>query len=385
MGVSLIQEAGGTEFDECRWHFGEGALAVLRGLDRAAQFGVRDDFLLSPHYYPAWGWTPDLPSGSIGFDFNIFHPKASEVIRNWAALMAERMKDKPALHSVCLANEPAYNASGRNKYSRPMFTDFLKAKHHSVDRMNALYGTAYTNFDQVVVPALRHARQTGRLRAYYDWTCFNNKMFADWHAWLGSVLKAHGLKAPTHKKSVCSKRWMGQGGLGSRSGIDLSRHGLGRLRCLCPLWLAQRKPRLRLSWAGAFLRPAPFLSRPVRIQQRKPFEHRRRGPGARSDEPHRSVLWQGGLHHQGSTTIWVWEMSSDVSLAGNIYFRPANIYGAGRAMLDLNRLSPEVTAINNARPRVALLYSAPSIFWQEKYKGRQSSRSTPRSTSWASQ
>src|ERR1035438_5299906 len=53
----------------------------------------------------------------------------------------------------------------------------------------------------------------------------------------------------------------------------------------------------------------------------------------------------------------------------NIYFRPANIFGAGRAMLDLNRVAPEVTVINNARPRVALLYSQPSIFWEEKYKG----------------
>jgi len=31
---------------------------------------------------------------------------------------------------------------------------------------------------------------------------------------------------------------------------------------------------------------------------------------------------------------------------------PANIYGAGRAMLDLNRLGAEVAAINTARPRV---------------------------------
>jgi hypothetical protein len=83
----------------------------------------------------------------------------------------------------------------------------------------------------------------------------------------------------------------------------------------------------------------------------------------------RSALWQGGLHHQASTTIWVWESAGDPSLGGSIYFRPANVYGAGRAMLDLNRLSPEVEAINAAKPRVALLYSQPSIFWEEKYKG----------------
>ncbi len=68
--------------------------------------------------------------------------------------------------------------------------------------MNALYGTAYTNFDQAVVPPCAMPADEGAQRAYYDWTCFNKKMFADWHAWLGSVLKAHGVKAPTHTK-IC--------------------------------------------------------------------------------------------------------------------------------------------------------------------------------------
>ena len=203
LGASLIQDGrAGPSSMNADGTLGEGALAVLQGLDRAAQFGMRDDFLLSPHYYPAWAWAPDLPSGGIGFNFNIFHPKAKAVIGQWAAVMAERMKDKPALHSVCLANEPAYNASGRDKYTRPLFIDYLKEKHHSLDRMNALYGAAYTNFDQAVVPPCAMPAEMGAQRAYYDWTCFNNKMFADWHAWLGSVLKAHGVKAPTHSK-IC--------------------------------------------------------------------------------------------------------------------------------------------------------------------------------------
>lgn len=65
----------------------------------------------------------------------------------------------------------------------------------------------------------------------------------------------------------------------------------------------------------------------------------------------------------------MWEHAADASLAGSIYFRPANVYGAGRAMLDLNRLTSEVTALNTAWPRVALLYSQPSIFWEPKYQG----------------
>jgi hypothetical protein len=82
----------------------------------------------------------------------------------------------------------------------------------------------------------------------------------------------------------------------------------------------------------------------------------------------RAAIWQGGLHHQSATTTWVWEEAADMSLAGSIYFRPANVYGAGRAMLELNRFSAEAAAIDCAPPPVALLYSPSSIFWESAYK-----------------
>jgi hypothetical protein len=371
LGASLIQDGrAGPSSMNADGTLGEGALAVLQGLDRAAQFGMRDDFLLSPHYYPPWAWTPDLPSGGIGFNFNVFHPKARAVIGQWAAVMAERMKDKPALHSVCLDNEPAYNASGRDKYTRPLFIDYLKEKHRSLDRMNALYGTGYTNFDQAVVPLCAMPAERGAQRAYYDWTCFNNKLFAGWHVWLGSVLKAHSVKAPTHSK-ICVFQTLDRDKVGW--GID------PELICQATD-LAGCDAYAPYGWhSGSYV--YDFLGQELFYD----LLHSFRGQPVFNSENHlstdgsgpahvpmnhtRSVLWQGGLHHQGSTTIWVWEMSTDPSLSGNIYFRPANIFGAGRAMLDLNRLAPEVTTINNARPRVALLYSQPSIFWQENYKG----------------
>jgi hypothetical protein len=52
---------------------------------------------------------------------------------------------------------------------------------------------------------------------------------------------------------------------------------------------------------------------------------------------------------------------------GSIFLRPANIYEAGRTMLDLNRLAPAVAAVSQAKPKVALLYSMPSWFWEPDY------------------
>lgn len=371
LGASLIQDARtGPSAMSADGVLDEGALTVVRGFDLAAQFGVRDDFLLSPHYYPAWAMAPDVPNANIGFiHFNIFHPKAKDAIGRFAAAMAERIKDKPALHSVCIANEPVYNSSGRDKYTRPLFIDYLKEKHHSLQRLNTLYGTAYTNFDQAVVPPCAMPAEMGAQRAYYDWTTFNKKMFADWHAWVGSILKDHGVKAPTHTKIMVFQT-LDRDKLYFGVDPELICHATDLAGCDAYAFLDGDRG-YAYNWIGHEF----FYDLLHSFRGQSVFNSENHLIPDGSDRAHipmnhsRSVLWQDGLHHQGSTTIWVWQMATDQGLGGSIYFRPANIFGAGRAMLDLNRLSPEVTAINNARPRVALLDSQPSIFWQDKYKG----------------
>lgn len=369
LGASLIQDGrAGPSSMSADGTLGEGALAILQGLDRAAQFGMSDDFLLSPHYYPAWGQAPDLPNGNIGFlSFNIFHPKAKQVIGQWAAAMADRIKDKPALHSVCLANEPVYNSSGRDPYTRPLFIDYLRQKHHSLAEMNALYGTAYTNWNQAAVPPCAMPAEQTAKRVYYDWTCFNKKMFADWHAWLDTILKAHGVEAPTHTKIMVFLT-LDRDKVGWGVDPELMCHATDLAGCDAYAFMGGN---YSYNWIGheffydllhSFRGQSVFNSENHLIPDNSDLNHI---PMTHS----RSVIWQDGLHHQDSTAIWVWQNGTDNGLGGSIYFRPANIFGAGRAMLDLNRLAPEVAAINKAKPRVALLYSQPSIFWEEKYKG----------------
>ncbi len=370
LGASLIQDGrAGPSSLNADGTLGDGARAVLDGLDRAAQNEMKVDFLLSPHYYPAWAQAPDVPNGNIGFiTFNIFHPKAKDAVGRWAAAMGDAIKNKPALHSVCLANEPVYNTSGRDKYTHPLFAAFLQQKHGSVQSLNALYGTSYRSFDDVPVPPCAMPGDTGAKRAYYDWTCFNKKMFADWHAWMGSVLKAHGVTAPTHTKIMVFQT-LDRDKVGWGVDPELMCQATDLAGCDAYAFLVGN---LNYDWEGheffydllhSFRGQSVFNSENHLIPDGSPLVHL---PLDHS----RSVIWQDGLHHEGSSTIWVWQMGNDSGLGGSIYFRPANIFGAGRAMLDLNRLASEVTAINEARPRVALLDSQPSIFWEENYKER---------------
>ena len=307
LGASLIQDGrAGPSSMNADGTLGEGAVQVLQGLDRAARFGMREDFLLSPHYYPAWAGAPDLANGNIGFlSFNIFHPKAKATIQKWAEVMAAGIKDKPALHSVCLANEPVYISSGRDSYTKPAFTEYLKRKHQHIAELNALYGTSYQGFAEVPVPPPAMPAGVPAQRAYYDWTCFNKKMFADWHAWLGSILKSHGVKAPTHTKIMVFQTL----------DRDKLAHGVDpELMC--------RATDLAGCDAYAFMTGA-YAYDWFGNEFFYDLLHSFRGQGVFNSENHvipdgappyhipmshtRSVLWQGGLHHQVSTTIWVWE------------------------------------------------------------------------------
>jgi hypothetical protein len=369
LGASLVQDGcAGPSSMNADGTLGEGALDVVRGLDRAARYGMRLDFLLSPHYYPEWASAPDLHNGNIGFlGFNIFHPKAKATVGKWIELMADQIKAKPALHSVCLANEPVYISSGRDSYTRPAFTEYLKRTHPLLADLNALYGASYQSFEDVPVPPPAMPAGVPAMRAYYDWTRFNNKMFADWHAWMGSALKQHGVKAPTHTKIMVFQT------------LDRDKLAYGvdpELMC--------RATDLAGCDAYAFMGGA-YAYDWFGNEFFYDLLHSFRGQSVFNSENHvipdgaspyhipmshtRSALWQGAVHHQASTTIWVWEHASDSSLVGSIYFRPANVYGAGRAMLDLDRLAPEVRALDTAQPRVALLYSQPSLFWEPKYQG----------------
>ena len=76
-----------------------------------------------------------------------------------------------------------------------------------------------------------------------------------------------------------------------------------------------------------------------------------------------TVLWQGAVHGQSSTTFWVWERTNEFTRAtsGSILHRPDGVEALGRCNLDLNRLAPEIAAIQRVPPRIGVLWSASSI------------------------
>ena len=361
------------------------------------------DYILELHGLPGWlseenpGFLiKDLPSGFI--KFFISHPAAKKYAGTFVPDFARKAKDSPGLFSMCLTNEPSYNVGGHDPDSRPLYTAFLKERHGTIDALNKLYGTTHEDFASIDPPLPLGYRQPhiefipkegqpgggsvdegdfrpdsiGQSRWYFDWCEFNTDYFMDWHEWLNDIAKEAAPDLPTHIK-ICehiSRQRLLWGArddferptvatdiAGNDSGSVYGDNHLGLPTGYAFQWM-QQGMLYDFQWS--------ITGKPVFNSENHLLPVNTMDPIPLEDT--RATLWHEALHHQGATTIWVWNEplapGSGLALKGSIYVRPANMYGAALAFFDLNRLMDKIAVVANAKPRVAILRSSVPLFWE---------------------
>ena len=111
--------------------------------DRAAKANVSVILLLSPHYFPQWAldkW-PYLKDCQGGFfKYCVHDPNARAVIEKSLRQVISRIKDHPALHSVCLSNEPICVDLSKCRVTAKQWPAWLERRHGSIDTLNTRWG-----------------------------------------------------------------------------------------------------------------------------------------------------------------------------------------------------------------------------------------------------
>ena len=337
----------------------------------------------------------DLPSGFI--KFFISHPAAKKYARTFTSTLARACKDRPGVFGICLENEPSYYVGGHDPDSRPLYTAFLAERHGTIDRLNKLYGTTHKDFASIDPPLPLGYRQPhvefipkeaqpgggspyegsyrpdsiGQSRWYFDWCEFNTDYFMDWFEWLNGLVKEAAPDIPTNIK-ICEPLtrqrvlWGGRDDFerptvltdiaGNDSGSVYGDNELGFPAGYAFQWI-QQGMLYDYQWS--------ITGKPVYNSENHliPTVPNRVIPIPMEDT--RATLWHQALHHQAATTIWVWDLHFlGGALEGSIYVRPANMYGSAVAFFDLIRLMDKVAVVANAKPRVAILHTPVSLFWE---------------------
>jgi hypothetical protein len=338
---------------------------VVHWLDQAAAHNISVNLLISPHYFPKWAFDADPAHQQCGegfFKFCIEAPNTRVVMEQWLDALMPMIAHHPALHSICLSNEPQYK--GRCGHDRAAFQAWLKAKWGSVRKLNAAYGTRFRRFDEIELP--QDALHYG---LYYDRWRFNQDRFVAFHELLRERIHRYDPNLPVHAK-VMAHAFQDPGRF--EVGIDYERFTqLDRIAGNdCVMAFAdQHEGEYACEWQTMALNYTLQHSSAPGSPIYNSENHLIADRDARyiPESYIRSVFWLEAMHGQGATTTWVWDREQGGDLGENILTRANCVRAYGRVALDLQRLAPEVYALSQAPAQIAILYAYSSLLPSKDY------------------
>ncbi len=335
---------------------------IIDALKRAEKSGVAINLLISPHYMPGWALEkhPELKVRRTGFIRYCLHaPSGLKILTDFIDVLMPLIKDSPALHSICLSNEPQ-NIEKPCKYVVPFWIEWLKKRHGDIATLNRRWGASYESFDKVDVPDPYSSGFDSPPGRWVDYVRFNQEFFAAWHEKLAAAIHRHAPDLPVHAKAMDGA--IIPAGKDVLSGVDP--YLFARFSQINGNDGARRYTFGSGSYAQGWVMSSLVNDLQRSVKNVPVFNSENHIIADRDlryipPEHVRTALWQSAIHGQSATTIWVWERTNNPSsdFSGSILHRPLCVEAVGLLNLDLNRAAMEITAIQQASPDVHLLFS----------------------------
>ena len=165
----------------------------LQMLDNAAENDIAVNVLLSPHYLPSW-FKNKYPE-AVAQNYFTNNDDMKRLIKAYIDAVVPKIKDKPAVHSICLTNEPGCQFTNP-EYDLPRYRDYLKELFGGdISSLNEAYNTAYSSFEDISFPEYtllyEPEKNVDKLAEIYNFLNFNDKSFAEFHEWMYGLVKAY--------------------------------------------------------------------------------------------------------------------------------------------------------------------------------------------------
>ena len=342
---------------------------ICKNLEAAQNNNVAVNLLLSPHYFQDWmiELSEGMSHGNDGgfLKYNIYHPKAKELIELYLRTVIPAVKDYKSLHSICLSNEPVFY-SNLDEYNLTFWHDYLKEIYTDVNELNCVYGTAYTSFDEVPMPA-----DVEGSAHFYDWMVFNNRMFADWHSWMAGIIHEIAPNIPLHSKVMNMVEDDGRHRKFLKNGTDpeMFAEFSDYMGCDASNYLYQNTDGsgngiiAKMKWYDLLtsMKNAPvFNSEDHTLSALDELD-------LRGNAHFNADLWQGAIHGRSAAALWIWQRNTTGEASDRILNRADIVSAVGKTSMDLNRLSYEISAFQNRKAETAILYSMTAWTYSKQY------------------
>jgi hypothetical protein len=346
---------------------------ILPALDRARDNGVRLNLLMGPHYFPDWAFAkwPELKvqSGDPGtqpfLKNSVEAPQTRDIYERHLRTLVPLIKDHPALHSICLSNEPVYDEGWKDPARLGLWHEYLRRIHGDTATLNTVWGSDYASFEDIPQIAPSFREPAARM---YDAVRFNQGRFSGWHKWMVGIIHSMSPELPCHAKvmNLMDDRNTVFWGTDPLEFADLSQ--INGNDCYCVPFEG------RAPYATEFLSQNKYYDLQRSMKRVPIFNSENHIILDRTKffvpaEHVYTAIWQGAVHGQGASATWIWQRTYDPKsdAEGLILHRAACTAAMSRCALDLMRLSREMAAIQNAAPEVAILFSHAATLQDKRY------------------
>ena len=374
---NLIRNGGfetGPDTEEKEYDFYDGYIREFEcRLKEFEKANINVDVLLAANYWPEF---IDLKHGDVVDDntlygeylkFNTGHPEVKKVLKIYADAVMEVVKKSNAVKSICLGNEP-YTYAFNTQYYKPYWYEYLrKIYDNDINKLNQTCKTDYKAFEDIDMKGQKEFTVL-----YKHSMEFNEDVLADYLGYLAECVKASKPGMPVHAKLLPIT-------------VDYGRSALTKgenYEKLAPIFdyngndanTAYNHPKQsllsKMEWYDlqSSIKSAPVLNTEDHFQMDsvnidyspKMYKH------AMAD------AWQGVMHNRAQSMLWVLErekqyLTGTTWMNTNLAVRADHLSGHCRAFLDFNRLSYEITAMQNIKRSAAILYSQNSYNFKPSF------------------
>lgn len=342
--------------------------------DEAEEKNIKVDFIISPHYFPKFLKDKGLEvkwntSYNSFLTYDIYSENAKAAIEEYLKFIIPKISEKKSLFSICLSNEPKYQIAyidgflENHSEIEEEWVSYLSERYADISELNEAYQKNYADFSEVELSLDQSAVQK------YDTVIFNSKLLSRWHSWLADIVRKYAPEIPVHTKQM--KSISDLHGMNPERAAQDGYADLGGNDAYNLYYTGTDYSSDKMFWYDFV---GSFADVPVFDSENHTISDTGSGATPYRKETARYVgsdLWQGAIHGRSASVFWAWEKSLDKN---NIFYdslgtRPDAIEEISKTLKDLNRLSEIVSAIQNEKPNIAILYSEASAIYESAYNG----------------
>lgn len=329
--------------------------------------------------------------------YDIDNPGAREMQSFLLAGTVPKMAGKKYTElGYMLVNEPHFftHTSGGNlpwasggvsNFTINKFKNWLANKHNNINRLNNLWGTNFSDFDNVSITIPIHTNKRGTA-IWYDWNLFNMDRVTDWYTFLKSEIRKYDVDAKVHLK-IMPQLWTENErvhGIDFEALTDLSEI-VGNDAQAVNNYMWGPKPEWEdhyaLNWRELCM-SYDFLKsvspEKINFNSESHFLSTGKSRDLYMDPAYaRAAYWLAHTYGMTANQTWFWARREDGSprnglsvgngYAGSNNHQPRIINEVESTIQDLNSFSDEIMALQRQRKPIRIFYSKTSAINKENH------------------